>query len=135
MKTSTEGFQQCRNAQMAVNGERQIIVAPQVGPEATDQGQMILFAMKQTFKVQPEVVLADAGYGNEEALVELEERGIDGHVALGRGGQGAGGGGSKQASRQPPYGRRAGDPNRAGSIVGLGVPGVEHRADASAGGL
>ena len=28
MKTSTEGFQQCRNAQMAVNGERQIIVAP-----------------------------------------------------------------------------------------------------------
>ena len=38
MKTSSEGFQQCYNAQMAVDGEHQIIVATQVGPQASDQG-------------------------------------------------------------------------------------------------
>ena len=32
MKTSSEGFQQCYNAQMAVDGEHQIIVATEVGP-------------------------------------------------------------------------------------------------------
>ena len=33
------------------------------------------------------MVLADAGYCNEADLVELEKRGIDGHVALGREGK------------------------------------------------
>ena len=31
MKTSSEGFQQCYNAQMAVDGEHQIIVATPTG--------------------------------------------------------------------------------------------------------
>ena len=38
MKTSTEGFQQCYNAQVVVDGEHQIIVETHVGAEATDQG-------------------------------------------------------------------------------------------------
>ena len=41
MKTSTEGFQQCYNAQMAVEGEHQFIVATDVGAQASDQGQMM----------------------------------------------------------------------------------------------
>ena len=86
MKTSTEGFQQCYNAQTVVDGERQIMVATHVGPEATDQGRMmpLLDEVEKTFGIVPQGVLADAGYLNEPDLVELEARGIDGHVALGR---------------------------------------------------
>ena len=86
MKTSSEGFQQCYNAQMAVDGEHQIIVATQVGPQASDQGQLVgmLDEINETFGVEPAVVLADAGYCNEPDLLELEDRGIDAHVALGR---------------------------------------------------
>ena len=89
IKTSTEGFQQCYNAQMAVDGEHPLIVATDVGAQAADQGQMIplLDEVQHRFGAEPEVVLADAGYCNEADLVELEERGIDGHVALGREGK------------------------------------------------
>ena len=38
--------------------------------------------MKEAFEIEPEVVFAHAGYCNEADLVALEERGIDGHVAL-----------------------------------------------------
>ena len=89
MKTSTEGFQQCYNAQVAVDAQHQFIVATDVGAQATDQGQMmaLLDEVQHSFGTEPEVVLADAGYCNEADLVELEERGIDGHVALGREGK------------------------------------------------
>ena len=90
MKTSSDGFQQCYNAQTVVDGEHQFIVATHVGPEATDQGRLLplLDDVNETFGSTPEVVLADAGYCNEADLVALEERGIDGHVALGREGKG-----------------------------------------------
>ena len=39
MKTSTEGFQQCYNAQLAVDGDHQIIVAAEVSAKASDQGR------------------------------------------------------------------------------------------------
>ena len=89
MKTSTEGFQQCYNAQTVVDGAHQIIVATHVGPEATDQGRLLplLDAVEQTFAAKPDVVLTDAGYGNEADLGELEARGIEGYVALGRAGK------------------------------------------------
>ena len=41
MKTSTEGFQQCYNAQLAVEGQSQLIVATQVTANGSDQGQML----------------------------------------------------------------------------------------------
>ena len=89
MKTGSEGFQQCYNAQMAVDGEHRIIVAARVGPQASDQGQLVgmLDEINETFGVEPAVVLADAGYCNEPDLLELEDRGIDAHVALGREGK------------------------------------------------
>ena len=169
MKTATEGFQQCCYAQMVVDGEHQIIVATHVGPEATDQGRMVplLGEVEETFGVAPEVLLADAGYCNEGDLVELEARGIDGHVALGREGKGAGGGQPGHASGDASHGRQACDPGGSGryaerkwlseapngwikevlgfrrfSFRGLAkvrgewdLPGVEHQADAEAGGL
>lgn len=89
MKTSGEGFQQCYNAQMAVDGEHQIIVGTHVDAQASDQGQLVplLDEVKTNYEAVPEVVLADAGYCNEEDLLELETRSIDGHVALGREGK------------------------------------------------
>ena len=89
MNTSTEGFQQCYNAQMVVDEVHQFIVATDVEANASDQGQMLplLDEVNERFGVEPEVVLADAGYCNEADLVALERRGIDAHIALGREGK------------------------------------------------
>ena len=56
---------------------------------ASDEGQMLpmLDEESNTFGVEPQVVLADAGYCNEVDLVVLEQRGIVAHVALGREGK------------------------------------------------
>ena len=43
--------------------------------------------VSESFGVEPEVVLADAGYCNEADLAALEQRGIDAHIALGREGK------------------------------------------------
>ena len=89
MNTSTEGFQQCYNAQTVVDETHQIIVGTDVEANASDQGRLLplLDEVSETFEVEPQVVLADAGYCNEADLVALEHRGIDGHVALGREGK------------------------------------------------
>ena len=89
MNTSTEGFQQCYNAQTVVDETHQIIVGTDVEANASDQGRLLplLDEVSETYGVEPEVVLADAGYCNEADLVALEQRGIDAHVALGREGK------------------------------------------------
>ena len=89
MKTSTEGFQQCYNAQVAVDGDRQIIVATEVTATASDQGQMmgLLEEVEESFEETPKEVLADAGYCNEADLQTLEARGVAAYVALGREGK------------------------------------------------
>ena len=86
MKTSNEGFQQCYNAQAAVDAEHQLVVATDVTANASDQGGLpvLLDAVQERFDAQPETVLADAGYCNERDLTELETRGVDGYVATGR---------------------------------------------------
>ena len=86
MKTSAEGFQQCYNAQLTVEGEHQLIVATEVSSNASDQGHLVrlLDDVEATHGERPTTVLADAGYCNERDLATLEERGVDGHVALGR---------------------------------------------------
>ena len=89
MKTSAEGFQQCYNAQVAVDGDHQLVVATKLGANASDQGEMpaLLDEVHSRFEARPHTVLADAGYCNERDLQELEARGIDGYVALGREGK------------------------------------------------
>ena len=89
MKTSSEGFQQCYNAQVAVSGENQLIVATEVSSNASDQGWILPLVeeVRTTFGEQPETVLADAGYCNEGDLAALEERAVDTYVALGREGK------------------------------------------------
>ena len=71
MKTSSEGFQQCYNAQVAVDGDHQLVVATEVTANASDQGGLpvLLDAVSETFDAQPETgagrrrVLQRAGLG------------------------------------------------------------------------
>ena len=76
MKTSSEGFQQCYNAQTVVDGDNQVVVATTVTDSASDQGQLIpmVDAVRDAFGETPEQVLADAGYCSEPNLQALKER-------------------------------------------------------------
>ena len=89
MRTSSEGFQQSYNAQAVVEGENQFVVGTGVTNNASDQGQLIPMINEAAAVCgeTPEQVLADAGYGNEQDLRELEQRDIDAYVALAREGK------------------------------------------------
>ncbi len=84
---SPKGFEQCYNAQIAVDGKAQVIVAADVTQSASDSGQLrpMLDQVRGNTKKTPKKVLADAGYVSEDNLRSLERRGIDGYVAMGRG--------------------------------------------------
>lgn len=104
MKTSGEGFQQCFNAQAAVDAEGQLLVAAEVTANASDQGGLpvLLDQVRERFGAQPETVLADSGYCNERDLADLESRGVDGYVAAGREGKAAAG---RDLKKRPATGR------------------------------
>ena len=104
MKTSNEGFQQCYNAQVAVDAEQQLVVATDLTANASDQGGLpvLLDAVNETFDAQPATVLADAGYCNERDLKDLEKRGVDGYVAPGREGKQAA---TRDLEKHPATGR------------------------------
>ena len=89
MKTSAEGYQQCYNAQVAVDGAEQLIVSAAVSSNASDQGWLapLVADVETTHGSRPTVVLADAGYCNEADLGKIGELGVDGYVALGREGR------------------------------------------------
>ncbi len=89
MPTSTEGFQQCYNAGVAVVGGSQLIVATEVHANPSDQGAMLGLADQAEAACGEAAgeVLADAGFRSERDLAELERRGIDGQVATGREGR------------------------------------------------
>jgi len=88
MKTPN-GFQQCYNAQTAVDGESLLIVALEVTNNAGDVERLepMLDAVEAMVGEQSKCVLADAGYRSETNLRMLEAREIDGYVALGREGK------------------------------------------------
>src|SRR5467141_2907366 len=83
---SKDGFVQAYNAQAAVDGEAQIIVAHDVTQSAVDSGQLVPMtdAIETNLGRKPEQLSADAGYCSEANLEALENRGIDGYVATGR---------------------------------------------------
>jgi len=101
MKTSN-GVDQCYNAQAAVDDESQLIVAVEVTNHAGDVGRLVpmLDAVERTVGQPCTRVLADAGYRSEANLLALEKRGIDGYVALEREGKKvtAGGGDGQEAT-------------------------------------
>jgi transposase len=86
---TTDGYQQCYNAQAAVDETHQLIVASDVGNNASDAGQLIPLVdqTRRNLGHKPIRVLADTGYASEETFEALEERRIRGYVALGREGK------------------------------------------------
>lgn len=88
MKTS-DGFQQCYNAQVAVEGESRLIVASEVEQCAADNGCLVTMtaAAENNCGAKPERVLADAGYRSEEGFQQLAREGITAYVSLGREGK------------------------------------------------
>jgi len=72
MKTSA-GFEQCYNAQTAVDAQAQIIVAAELTQCAADSGELpaMIGAVERNTGTAPAVVLADAGYRSEAVLATL----------------------------------------------------------------
>jgi hypothetical protein len=91
MKHSAIGYQQSYNAQAAVDEEERLIIAASVTQRASDVGELerMLDAIEGNVGEKPARILADTGYRSESNLRMLEERGIDGYVAMGREGAGS----------------------------------------------
>jgi transposase len=86
IQKTPDGFIQGYNAQVAVDGHAQVIVAQTVTPMAADVGYLVplVTAVTRTLGRRPRRVLADAGYCSEENLRALEAREIDAYLATGR---------------------------------------------------
>lgn len=86
MKTAADGYQQCYNAQAAVDETHQLIVASDVGNSASDQGQLmpLIRQTHQNTGLMPGMVLADTGYASEATFQALEAEDLAACVALGR---------------------------------------------------
>jgi transposase len=80
------GFIQGYNAQAAVDGDHQIIVAHTLTNSPSDQGQLapLLDAIKANLGTNPDEVSADAGYCSQANLRTLIRRRIAGYIATGR---------------------------------------------------
>ncbi len=86
MRSKPDGFIYGYNAQAAVDDAHQVIVATTLDASATDTGALpaLLDAIEANTGRRPTQVLADAGYASDANLAHLEERGIDGYVAVRR---------------------------------------------------
>ena len=85
MKTQ-EGFQQCYNAQAAVDAESQIVVACDVTDQSPDVQQLrpMLEAVHRFNGRYPEELTADAGYASEANFQALSEAEVHAVIALRR---------------------------------------------------
>jgi transposase len=82
-------FEQCYNAQAVVTGESQLIIANGLTNNAADNGELLpmIETVKNNLGQLPERVLSDSGYRSEQGFGGLEEKGVEGLVALGREGK------------------------------------------------
>jgi transposase len=80
------GFEQCYNAQAAVEVESLVIVAQEVSASPTDVQRLVplLEVIKAETGRYPEQLSADSGYASEGNLLLCEERAVDAYVALRR---------------------------------------------------
>ena len=83
MRSSDKAFIQAYNAQAAVDGDSQVIVAAEVIQAANDKGQLVpmVEAVVDNLAEVPDVVSADAGYWVEADVNRLEEYEIEPLVA------------------------------------------------------
>lgn len=80
------GFIQGYNAQAAVDGAHQIIVAHTLTNTSSDQGQLapLLDGLKANLGANPAEASADAGYCSQANIRTLIRRRIEGYIATGR---------------------------------------------------
>src|SRR6266568_3217466 len=81
-----DGYIQGYNAQAAVDGGAQIIVAHSLTPSTSDQDQLvpIIDGIQDNLGRRPKEASADAGYCSEANLAALAEREIGAYLATGR---------------------------------------------------
>ena len=81
-----DGYIQGFNAQAAVDGTVQIIVAHELTASMSDHGQLVplIDAIEDNLGRKPKEASADSGYLSEENLNTLSERGISAYIATGR---------------------------------------------------
>ena len=89
MKRAGGGFDASYNDQTAVDDTAHIIVAAELGDNASDVGELLpmIEAVAANLGQVPEQVLADAGYRSEAVFEQLADSGIDAVIALGREGK------------------------------------------------
>jgi transposase len=81
-----DGYIQGYNAQAAVDGTAQIIVAHELTQSMSDQGQFVplIDGLEKNLGRRPKEASADAGYCSEANLAALAGRGIAAYIATGR---------------------------------------------------
>jgi transposase len=81
-----DGYIQGWNAQAAVDGTAQVIVAHGLTPSMSDHGQLVglVDAVAANLGRRPNEVSADSGYLSEPNLAALDERGVVAYIATGR---------------------------------------------------
>ena len=81
-----DGYIQGYNAQAAVDGEAQIIVAHGLTPSMSDYGQLegLIDGIEANLGRRPKEASADSGYLSEANLAALHARGITPYIATGR---------------------------------------------------
>jgi transposase len=81
-----DGYIQGWNAQAAVDGTAQVIVAHGLTPGMSDYGQLVglVDAVAGNLGRRPNEVSADRGYLSEPNLAALDERGVVAYIATGR---------------------------------------------------
>jgi transposase len=86
IQKTRDGFIQGYNAQIAVDGHSQVIVAEHVCNASPDAEQLVAIvdAVKENLRRKPRQVLADAGYWSEANVLALQKRGIDPFIAIRR---------------------------------------------------
>jgi transposase len=88
-----DGYIQGYNAQAAVDGKAQIILAHSVTQSMSDQDQLVplIDGIKDNLGRKPKEASADAGYLSEANLAALEKRDVAAYIATGRAKHPAGG--------------------------------------------
>ncbi len=115
---ASKGFEQCYNAQAAVDSDHQIIVAAAVTQQANDKRQLVPMMQKirENMGDMPAKTSADSGYFSEEAVTHPSLAGVDLYV--------------------PPDRQKHGQPlpNPAGAASSMGVADKMRRKLAEAAG-
>lgn len=86
IQSTRDGFVQGYNAQIAVDGEHQIIVAQYLQTNAADRGALkpLLANLRRDLHANPEELSADAAYCDDDNLAHLARRRINAYLAPGR---------------------------------------------------